>query len=97
MRPVQIYDLTTVARVLLALPEGQRRFVSRRIVMAADVADRFRKRTGRAHPDFGTGTLQSASRGYSQAAEPASCGTAFRACLCVVLETLAAHDLYHRR
>ena len=97
MRPVQVYDLTSVARVLLALPEGQRRVVSRRIVMAADVADRFRKKTGRAHPDFGTGTLQSAARGYRQAVEQASFNAPFRACLSLVLDALAARDVYHKK
>ena len=96
MRPVQIYDLTCVARVLLDLPEGQRRVVSRRIVMAADVADRFRKKTGQIHPDFGTGTLQSAAQNYSQASEPPSCNAPFRACLMMVLEALMARDLYHK-
>lgn len=97
MRPVQIYDLLSVARVLLVLPEGQRRIVSRRIVMAADVADRFRKRTGRAHPDFGTGTLQSAAQGYRQASEPPNCNKAFRICLGLVLDALAARDLYQKK
>jgi len=97
VRPVQIYDLTCLARVLLRLPEGQRRVVSRRIVMAADVADRFRKRTGRAHPDFGTGTLQSAAQKYLQAEEPPSCNAPFRSCLALVLEALAARDRYHKK
>ena len=97
MRPIQVYDLTTLARVLLRLPEGQRRVIARRVVMAADVADRFRKRTGQAHPDFGTGTLQSAAQTYLQAEEPVSCNAAFRTCLALVLDALAARDRYHKK
>ena len=97
MRPVQVYDLTTVARVLLVFPAGQRRAISRRIIMAADVADRFRKRTGKPHPDFGTGTLQSAAQSYPNASEPPNCHASFRACLLIVLEALAARDIYHKK
>lgn len=97
MRPIQFYDLHSAVRALLAVSKGQRRVLSRRLVMAADVADRFRKRTGHAHPDFGTGTLQAAAQGFELAAEPRCCHRQYRQCLAIVLEALATREAHHQK
>ncbi len=68
MRRVLHQDIVALARCLLLLPKSARRRYSMRMVKFACIADDLRQESGRAHPVFGNGTLQSA------------CGTAERAC-----------------
>jgi len=61
MRPVLHTDLITAASALLTVPRGQRWRAARDLVMQADAADRYRQRTGKAHADWGNGTLMAAA------------------------------------
>ncbi len=88
MRPVHIADLDMVTRVLLALPPADRPEMARSIVARADVADRFRKHTGRAHPHFGSGTLASAIPRRVDAAQPARCDVQYLDALTVIVSAL---------
>ncbi len=70
MRPVLPGDLVAAGRALLAAPPGERAGLARRLLRDADAADRFRKRLGRAHPEWGNGTLMAAALARPVAPEP---------------------------
>lgn len=89
MRPIHPTDLDLVTRTLLACDPPHRRDLARRIVSNAETADRYRKRTGRLHPEFGAGTLGSAAQGFPRARALAHCDAPYRHCLLILLEALA--------
>lgn len=70
MRRVLIGDVVAAARALLAVPRSQRPLLMRRILRAADLADRHRRERGRPHSRFGGGSLMAASAAWSQRPEP---------------------------
>lgn len=70
MRPVQLADIEVAARVLCRVPSKERHAEAKAICQRAKVADKFRKRLGRPHPEFGTGTIMSAMHGYPKSARP---------------------------
>ena len=59
MRPILPPDLDLLTRVLLPLPVEKRAGAISIMLNAADLADRYRKRTGRLHPVYGDGSLLS--------------------------------------
>lgn len=60
MRAATPGDVVAAARALHRLPSAIRAERLRAWITRADWADRYRKRTGRAHPLWGNGTLMSA-------------------------------------
>ncbi len=64
MRPVHLADIEVAARVLLMFDKMDRSRVASELISRANMADRFRKRLGRMHPNFGVGTLMSAAASY---------------------------------
>lgn len=87
MRPVHLADLDAATRVVMAAAEADRALVAAELVRAADIADRFRKRLGKAHPDFGTGTLTSATAGWPRA-PVLRIDKTYRICLSAVIRAL---------
>ena len=89
MRQVGLSDLDMAARVLLTRPRGDWRAVVAGLIEQAHTADIWRKRTGRAHPNGGTGSLYAQAalwpRGASSVCDPPYC-----AALSAVLDGLAA-------
>ena len=73
MRPLFPGDMDHAVRVLLATDESARGRRAAEILHRADIADRYRKRLGRAHPDFGTGSVLSATGGMAKADLPDRC------------------------
>lgn len=65
MRPLLPGDLDCAVAVVMAQPPEARAGVAARLLAQADLADRYRKRLGRAHPVYGTGSLMSAALGWS--------------------------------
>ena len=61
MRPLLPGDLDCAVAVVMAQPPEARADVAARLLAQADLADRYRKRLGRAHPHYGTGSLMSAA------------------------------------
>ncbi|MBS0124254.1 hypothetical protein [Thetidibacter halocola] len=61
MRPVLHGDVIAAARAILPLPPLAREAAARRLVAQAEAADRYRKRMGRVHRDWGNGTLMGAA------------------------------------
>lgn len=101
MRAVLHQDIVALARCLLRLPEAEWRGFARRKILLADAADRYRARTGKAHPSFGDGTLSGALRGCRRDRETAldrgRYGRCLEAALAEVLRFREAHPLAHER
>ncbi len=57
MRPIPPPDIDILTRVVLVLPPAARSATVRAILDRADLADRFRKRLGRVHPEHGDGSV----------------------------------------
>jgi len=66
VRPVISADLTAAARVLVPTPDEARPAVMRLLIAQAEAADRYRKRFGRAHPEWGNGTLMAAALAHGR-------------------------------
>ena len=81
MRPLLPGDLDCAVAVVMAQPPEDRPRVAAQLLAQADVADRYRKRLGRAHPVFGTGSLMSAALGWPDAPR----GGVYDASYCVAL------------
>lgn len=88
MRPLLHGDLVAAARVLLASPPGRRESVMEALMAASEAADRYRKRLGRAHPRFGTGSLMAAAAAWPQAPEPMLDDADYLDCLACALSAL---------
>jgi hypothetical protein len=92
MRPVMLSDLTTTARALLRVPMAERRALCERIVCEAKMADRFTRRLQKQHPEWGNGTLVSASSKCMLAAERACDDPEYCACLTMVLHAISGKE-----
>lgn len=87
MRAVGLSDLDAAVRALLALPRDDWPTAAQRMIDAAHTADLWRKRSKRAHPDGGTGSLY-AQACLSPRAASSRCGPAYCAALAVLLQAL---------
>lgn len=96
MRPVLHTDLITAASALLTVPRGQRWRAARDLVMQADAADRYRQRTGKAHADWGNGTLMAAALARGVAPERRPDDPDYAEALILVLEALRIWRLRKR-
>ena len=97
MRPVLHGDVSCAARALYAAaPEG-RAALCRRMLRAAELADKHRKSTGRLHPRWGNGALMAAARQHTMADEPGFDDAEYRACFIMVLQALGAPAVSRRR
>lgn len=93
MRPVQHGDVVAAARVIRAVPEARRDALVGRMLDEARWADAYRKRTGRAHPLWGDGSLMAAALMRGPEAEPTMRDTVYLQCLVGVLEAVVAARL----
>lgn len=92
MRAVLHTDLVAAARALLAVPPQARVALCRQLLGKADWADRFVRRLGRVHPEWGNGTLADAARRAGLAAEPSFSDRSYRDCLLIVLDQMAGRE-----
>ncbi|MDW4496806.1 hypothetical protein R5H30_02345 [Sulfitobacter sp. D35] len=97
MRPVLVTDLLAVAEALCGVPADRRAACAQDILERAEIADRFRKRTGRRHPLWGIGTLASAVGPTGAGPRPAAGDYDFLACLSLGADALRAHRLERAR
>lgn len=88
MRRVLHQDVVALARCLLRVARHRRRMYARRCVQVAFEADRWRRKTGRAHPVLGDGTLQSACANLPKAAEGYPDDPNYAACLVAALQAV---------
>lgn len=93
MRPVLHGDVVAAARALLAVAEADRDALSERMLDEAGWADACRKRTGRAHPVWGDGSLMAAALRRGPPPEPLLNDTEYCTCLIRVLEAVVARRL----
>lgn len=88
MRRVLYGDVSSAARVLVrARPEDRRRLCDR-LIGEAEAADRHMRRTGRAHPLWGNGSLMAAARKRVLAPEPGFDDPDYCQCFEMVLRAL---------
>lgn len=92
MRPVLHGDAVAAARRLLLLPEAARRPELDRMLARAEAADRYRKRFGRAHPQWGNGTLMGLAQHGGLPREPGLGRGAYCRCLALVYAALAERE-----
>ncbi|MCC1493411.1 hypothetical protein [Cognatishimia sp. F0-27] len=90
MRRVLPDDVAMLARALLAAPESARRPLAAKILTDAICADAYRRTTGKAHPEWGCGTLMAATLAHPVVDEPCWDDVAFIDCLMIVLSMLRA-------
>lgn len=81
-------DVIAAARAMLAVPEAGRRAVLAAMLAEAAAAEAFRRRHGRAHPEWGNGSLMAAAMARARVAEPGLGDAGYRDCLVAVLEAL---------
>lgn len=90
MRRVLHGDVRAAARTLLAAAPAARAPLLNRLFDEAEIADAHRLTTGRAHPDYGTGSLMAAALAHPVAPEPYLDEPAYAACMALVFEALIA-------
>ncbi len=85
MRALLPGDLDCAVAVVMAQPPEARAGVAAQMLAQADLADRYRKRLGRAHPIYGTGSLMSAALGWPEGPRSRVYDASYCAALIVVL------------
>ena len=90
MRAVHLSDLNMAARTLLAVPQRGRRKLVQSLIHNAHVADKYRKKTGRAHPQYGDGSLCAVCQPMTKVAMPDRCDPRYLDSLGIVIEGLLA-------
>jgi len=90
MRPLLHADVTSAARALLMVPEMARWGLCRRMLNEAELAFAHVRRTGRAHADWGDGSLMASARRRPLAPEPFLDDLGYCSCLEMVLQALMA-------
>ena len=91
MRRVLAGDVAAAARALHAVPAAARAARLAELIARAEVADRHRAVTGRAHPRWGGGSLMAVARTEARGPEPDFDDDVYCACWVTVLEGLIAH------
>lgn len=90
MRRVLHGDVTAAGRALLAVAPAARPALLARMLAAADAADTHRRKTGRAHPLWGGGSLMAVALAEPLAPEPFLDEPDYAACLALVFAALVA-------
>ena len=89
MRPILPPDLDLLARVVLPLPAESRARVIAQLLTHADLADRYRKRTGRLHPLHGDGSVLSVALQHRPSPSRPTCDRIYCAALLDVVQGIA--------
>lgn len=85
MRAIHLSDLHHAACALRAVAADERAPLMLNALAAADVADRYRKATGRSHPTLGHGTLSSA---FGTVDEPQACDKSYLDSMAIVIDAV---------
>lgn len=97
MRPVLHGDVSSAARVLLCMPDADRRSACQRMILEAEAAERHMRRWRRAHPLWGNGSLMSAARKRMLADEPGFDDADYCLCFETVLRCLIERQINSAR
>ena len=90
MRAVHLSDLNVAVRTLMAVRANERAFEFERLLDQAQTADKYRKRTGRAHFSYGNGTLGAACQAHAKRPMPDRCDPEYLSCMETVIRGLLA-------
>lgn len=90
MRPALHGDVAAAGRALLAVPAPKRPGLLAQMLREADFADAYRRKTGRAHPNCGGGSLMAVAMMRPRAPEPYLDDPDYAACLVLVLTAFVA-------
>ncbi len=90
MRGVLVGDLEYAVAALLAQPPDIWNQIAAEMITQAHTADCTRKKTGRAHPQFGTGSLMSAAAKRDRARRADRCDSPYCEALACLLRALDA-------
>ncbi|MCV2880990.1 hypothetical protein [Actibacterium sp. XHP0104] len=88
MRPVLHGDVVSAARALMGLPEAARRAAFQGMLVRASAADAYRKRFGKAHPEWGNGSLMAVALPGVKGPEPFLDAPDYCRCLSLVFDML---------
>ncbi len=88
MRSLYYSDISSAARVLLGAPPEKRRALCQEMIEEANAADRFLRRLGKVHPNYGNGTLRAAALKRLPGAEPSFDDADYRDCFAEVLRQI---------
>ncbi len=88
MRQILVGDLLSAARALLAVDPVVREALMQRMLEEADTADRYRRRLGRGHAVFGSGSLMEVALRRQHRAEPFLSDPDYLDCLGIVIRGL---------
>jgi hypothetical protein len=91
MRAVHLSDMHFAALALKQQPPNDQAELFQTALCHADIADKYRKKLRRAHPEFGTGTLTSAMADRAPVAENKGRDTAYLQSMLVVVTGLLAY------
>lgn len=90
MKPVLPGDVSAAARMLLTVPPHARTKGAERLIDEARAADVHCRRTGRAHPRWGNGTLMAAAHGHPMGQEVCFDDPDYLDCQLAILHALRA-------
>ncbi|SNT38816.1 hypothetical protein SAMN04488078_11292 [Antarctobacter heliothermus] len=90
MKPVLPGDVSAVARMLLTVPPHARPERADQLIDEARAADAHCRRTGRAHPRWGDGTLMAAAHGHPMGQEVCFDDPDYLDCQLAILHALRA-------
>lgn len=94
MKPVLPGDVSAAARMLLTVPPHVRMKRAERLIDEARAADAHCRRTGRAHPRWGNGTLMASAHGHPMGQEVCFDDPDYLDCQLAILHALRAfHQL----
>jgi hypothetical protein len=88
MRAVLHGDVVTLARVLLGVKKARRSQLCSLVFDQAHAADKYRKRFGRYHKSYGSGSLASACWGKAKVPEPFLSDKDYAHCLKVIFDQI---------
>lgn len=91
MRPVLPGDVAAAACALLALQPPDRPDAMVKMMAHANMADRYRFVTGRAHPRWGNGSLAAVARNLPREQEPYQDDPEYCDCMLTVYAALKTH------
>jgi hypothetical protein len=96
MRSIGLADIEVAARVLMCVPSAQQANVIRQLLSDAHVADKYRKRLRRMHPQFGTGSLMSAAQAHPCAKRFETIGDDEISVFQIIFNALEEKATYHK-
>ena len=86
--PYHLTDLNIATRVLMAAPVEDHQHMAEKLVQNAHTADKYCKKTGRAHPIWGVGSLADACIGQIKAPPLTGCDANYLECLSTLVAVL---------